>query len=144
MEDRRSGRVAAFQLIYQMDASDQFHQVEEVMALFFVFLAREMLGEARRFAESLCRGVAEHLEQVDTVINRASDNWRLERMSRVDRSILRLAVYELTWASEKTPVRVVINEAIEIGKHFGSSESSSFINGVLNRVSQDLRPVDLL
>jgi N utilization substance protein B len=120
-----------------MDTTGQFDQLEDVMALYFVYLSTEVTPEARRFAENLCRGVVEHLYALDEVIERSSNNWKLERMSRVDRNILRLASYELTHRPD-TPPRVVINEAIEIGKYLGSSESGSFINGVLNRVLSEL------
>lgn len=74
---------------------------------------------------------------VDDVIVAGSRNWRLERMARVDRNILRLAVGELVYAPE-TPVRVVINEAVELAKRFGTAESSAFVNGVLDRIAGNL------
>jgi len=125
------------QLIYQMDASDSFESEAELLPRFFSNLAPEVPEEARAFAGELACGVAERLAELDELLERASQNWRLERMSRVDRSILRLATYELV-ATQGVPPRVVINEAIEIGKEFGATESAAFINGVLNRVAQDL------
>jgi transcription antitermination factor NusB len=82
--------------------------------------------------------MATHVK-IDDVITRCTEHWDLDRMAVVDRNILRLAVYELGWRTE-TPPRVVINEAIEIAKKFGSRESGRFINGILDRVHRELRP----
>jgi N utilization substance protein B len=94
--------------------------------------------EVRHFAERLVCGVAENLERIDREINSYSTNWALDRMARVDLAILRLAAFELIYCSD-VPHNVVINEAIEIGKRFGTEETSSFINGVLDHLSQQHR-----
>ncbi len=91
--------------------------------------------DVRQFTEALAEGVLENLERIDSVIREASLNWSLERMAKVDLSILRLATYELLWMSE-TPSSVVINEAIEIGKLFGTGESASFLHGILDRIAK--------
>jgi N utilization substance protein B len=137
MPVRHIGRIAALQLLYQMDTADRFEDSEELLRLYFLHLAPEHPPEVRAFAESLCRGAVGRREEIDETLNRASSNWRLGRMSRVDRNILRLAVYELT-APEPTPARVVIDEAIELAKEFGTNHSATFINGVLNRAAHDL------
>ena len=72
--------------------------------------------------------------QIDLLIQKTSTNWKLERMARVDRNILRLAVYEILRRAD-VPVRVTLNEAVELGKKFGSEESSAFVNGVLDRIA---------
>ncbi len=90
------------------------------------------------FTEQLARGTLVHREAIDDTITRASNNWTVERMARVDLAILRLAVYELMYTPE-TPARVVINEAIEIGKRFGTRESSGFLNGILDRIAHQVR-----
>ncbi len=90
------------------------------------------------FAEDLAGGVAQHLSRIDEVIGVAAKNWTLERMARVDLSILRLATFELLFRPE-TPVTVILNEAIEIGKCFGTKETSSFINGILDRIARTHR-----
>ena len=74
------------------------------------------------------------LDAIDELIQRSSTHWKLDRMARVDRNILRLAVYEILRRAD-VPVRVTLNEAIELGKKYGSEESSSFVNGVLDRVA---------
>ena len=90
-------------------------------------------------AEALVRGVAEHRRAIDDTIERVSTNWRLDRMAKVDRNVLRLAVYELI--ETDVPVKVVINEAIELGKKYGSESTGAFVNGVLDKVAAEL-PAD--
>jgi transcription antitermination protein NusB len=138
---RRAGRIAALQLLYQLDVSRRYDALEEVIRLHFTQLAPEVAVDGRAFAEELCRGVVARLAELDTRLERASEHWRLERMSRVDRNILRLAAYELSAPELGTPPRVAISEAIELGKEFGTAESGGFINGVLSRVAHDLQLV---
>src|SRR5574340_403086 len=89
-------------------------------------------------AEALVRGVAKHRRAIDETIERVSINWRLDRMAKVDRNVLRLAVYELL--ETDVPVKVAINEAIELGKKYGSESSGAFVNGVLDKVAAGLPP----
>lgn len=96
--------------------------------------------EIRHFAERLVCGVAENLEGIDEKLNSYSKNWALDRMSRVDLALLRLSAYELLYCHD-VPHNVVINEAIEIGKRFGTEETPAFINGVLDHLSQQHRTV---
>ena len=95
-------------------------------------------AEATVFAKKLIEGVIANRAEVDKVIEAHSHNWRLERMAKVDRNVLRLAVYELLHLPD-VPKRVVLNEAIELAKKFGSEESSSFINGILDKVAGTVR-----
>lgn len=85
------------------------------------------------FSKELLRGVCENKDRIDKLIKKASRNWRLERMSRVDRSILRLSVYEMLFM-ENIPHKVSIDEAVELGKKYGTEESGAFINGVLDNI----------
>lgn len=89
--------------------------------------------EVKEFAEGLVEGVIREREALDRVISGSVDNWRIERMAVVDRNILRVAVYELAWLPD-TPSVVVLDEAIEVGKKYGSEQSGSFINGILDSV----------
>lgn len=89
---------------------------------------------ARKFALELVEGVAANLSEIDKLLEQHSHNWRLDRMSRIDRNILRLAVYELQHRPD-IPRKVTLNEAIELGKNFGTEESSAFINGLLDRIA---------
>jgi len=90
--------------------------------------------ETKRFAEALVRGAQREQQVIDELIQKTSTNWKLERMARVDRNILRLAVYEILKRSE-IPVKVSLNEAIELSKKYGSEESSAFVNGILDRIA---------
>jgi N utilization substance protein B len=95
--------------------------------------SREADDDSRAFAERLVRGVHAERAGLDRAISESSENWRVERMATVDRNVLRLAVYEMLHDPE-TPAAVVIDEAIEVGKRFGSEKSGSFINGILDGI----------
>jgi N utilization substance protein B len=92
---------------------------------------RRRVEEAFQYAQVLVRGSVEHLEKIDELIRSQADNWRLERMPPVDRNILRLAIYEMLFEKE-TPKLVVLDEAIELAKKFGSEQSGRFVNGLLD------------
>lgn len=93
--------------------------------------------EGREYAERIVEGVANDLEAVDAAIRTASTNWRLERMARVDRNVLRLGAWELLKRDE-VPRAVILDEAVELAKRFGSEDSGSFVNGVLDRIAENL------
>jgi N utilization substance protein B len=90
--------------------------------------------ETRAFAADLVRGVANHREEIDTILSSCSTNWKITRMAMVDRNILRMATYELQFLKD-IPPKVTMNEAIEIAKRYSTLESSAFINGILDRVA---------
>jgi N utilization substance protein B len=100
---------------------------------------RELPGDAegREYADALVRGVRRDAEKLDERIRAASQNWRLERMARIDRNALRLGTYELLTVTD-VPRAVVLDEAVELAKRFGGEESSKFVNGVLDRIADDL------
>ena len=89
--------------------------------------------ERRPISRELVAGVASHQEELDALIVRFSEHWRLERMTVVDRNLLRLAAYELLYQA-KVPPKVVINEAVEMAKRYGSEDSGAFINGILDQI----------
>lgn len=91
----------------------------------------------RPFAEELARGVSLHREAIDALITSASEHWRIERMSLVDRNVLRIAIYEMLHCPD-IPPKVSINEAVELGKAFGTGDSSAFINGILDHIMLDI------
>lgn len=97
----------------------------------------------RAFCKQLVLGVSRNRSALDSLIGAASKNWRIERMSRLDRCILRLGVYELAFM-EDIPPKVSIDEAVELGKKFGTEESGSFVNGILDNVYNKLRQEELL
>ena len=137
MGARTSGREAALQMLFALEASGD--EVERVIAAFW----RETPGdpEGRDYADTVARGVAGELASVDEAVRKASTNWRLERMARVDRNVLRLGAWELM-RSKSVPRAVILDEAVELAKRFGSEESGAFVNGVLDRVAANLGRVD--
>lgn len=148
---RRRGRELALKLIYGLE--DRPRDIDRLVEEFWAhFRFRDdVLGEpidpdevklpeeVRRFAEELFRGVVEVLPRLDQAIKDCSTNWSLERMARVDLALLRIGAYELLYRPE-TPVNVVINEAVEIGKRYGTKETPAFVNGILDKLSRTGRP----
>jgi len=108
---------------------------DEAIPLFA--LSSDPPSDARYYAEAV-RGVWGRIEEIDALIGEAAEHWRVGRMTLVDRNILRLGAYELSLESD-IPVAVAINEAVELGKRFGSEESGAFINGILDRISGIVR-----
>jgi N utilization substance protein B len=130
---RTKARERALQALYQIDVAAE--GIDDALAAFWRSF-EPVERDVKDLAEGLVRGVAEHRRQVDEAIEEASSNWRLDRMARVDRNVLRVAVYELLRTD--VPVKVVINEAIELGKKFGSESSGAFVNGVLDKIAAGL------
>lgn len=94
-------------------------------------------AEVRSFAEEIVEGVAHEREALDRIIAGSAENWRIERMAVVDRNILRMAVFELARLPDTPPV-VVLDEAIEVGKKYGSEQSGAFLNGILDSIRKRL------
>lgn len=134
MGARTTSREAALQMLFAYEVSGG-SDGEQTIAAFW----RETPGdpEGRAYADALVRGVVGDLQEVDRVITVASTNWRLARMARVDRNVLRLGTWELR-ESRDVPRAVVIDEAVELAKRFGGEESGAFVNGVLDRIAGDL------
>jgi N utilization substance protein B len=130
---RRSGRQAALQMLFQMEASDT--PADATIELFWKSFESE--PEGKPYADELVRGVGEHRAAIDEAISTASEHWRIERMTRLDRNLLRLGTFELMKRRD-VPAPVVLDEAVELAKTFGTADSSVFINGVLARVARDL------
>ncbi len=133
MGSRRAAREIAVQILYQMDVNG----VSANQAIAFFVHLMEGEKEMVPFAEELVRGVEEHLDEIDELIRKHSSNWRLDRMAWVDRNVMRLGVYELLYRPD-TPPKVVLNEAVDLGKKFGTDDSGSFINGILDSVHHQL------
>jgi N utilization substance protein B len=93
--------------------------------------SRKLVAEAFQYAQGLVRGTLDNQDKIDDLIRSQADNWRLERMPAVDRNILRLAIYEMMYEQD-TPKLVVLDEAIELAKKFGSEQSGRFVNGLLD------------
>ncbi|MFZ5468974.1 MAG: transcription antitermination factor NusB [Myxococcota bacterium] len=136
MGARRRARERALQALYQLDMGTTTLTPEEALESAWSASAEEgpRDEEAHAFALELVRGVRAHLDEIDRLIEEHSHHWRLDRMSRIDRNVLRLGIFELRHR-EDIPKKVTLNEAVELGKVFGSEESSAFINGLLDRVA---------
>ena len=125
---RRKAREIALQALFQFDftKNDDENLIE--------MLIKETKGlnqQSILFTREIIKGTIANLEAIDATIKTVSDDWKIERMAAVDRNIVRMAVYELKFNSEDTAPKIIINEAIEIAKIFGSDESSRFVNGIL-------------
>lgn len=133
MGARTTAREAAVQMLYALEASGQ--SIERVIRDYW----RETPGDAegRAYADEVVRGVERERADIDEWITRASENWRLERMTRVDRNVLRLGAYELRYQRD-IPRAVILDESVELAKRFGTEESGKFVNGVLERIATDL------
>jgi transcription antitermination protein NusB len=130
---RRTGRAYALQLLYARDG-DPSTDVAGAAASWAEAFDLEIDATAQAFARDLVAAASASAAKLDELITSASKNWRIDRMSRVDRNILRLGACELV-AFREVPVKVVINEAVELAKRFGTAESSAFVNGVLDRIA---------
>lgn len=140
MGARTTAREAALQMLFALDATSG--DVEQAVRDFW----RELPGDAegRSYADEVVRGVWGTLAAVDERIARASTNWRIERMTRVDRNVLRIGTWELVNRPD-VPRPVILDEAVEIAKRYGTEESGAFVNGVLDRVADDCgRPAEAL
>lgn len=131
---RRKARELALQVLYQIDLTD----LEPAPALELFCEHFEAGKKSMPYARRLVQGVVDNRQEFDAMIGSHAENWRPERMSVIDRNILRLALYELRYQNE-VPARVVINEAIEVAKRFGNEESGPFINGILDAIRKTTR-----
>jgi N utilization substance protein B len=136
MRVRTRARELALQFLYQMDV-----QGPDYRSACDVFLGQALSGkpggnEAHAYARRLIDGVLLHKERIDALLREAARNWELERMAVVDRNALRIGCYELLFENE-IPMKVAINEAIELGKRYSTEASSAFINGILDRIRRD-------
>lgn len=124
---RHDARQKALQVLFQLDSTEL--PVEEAIAH---VLEEE---QTNAFFEQLVRGTIEQKQQIDLSLKDKLENWTLDRLPKIERTVLRLAVYELLFMPE-TPNRVVLNEAIELCKLFGDEKSSKFVNGVLSKFAE--------
>ena len=136
MGQRRKSREIALQMLYQQEMTgeppqaviDSYYELESGTDK-----NPDLAVAVRPFAEKLLNGVYGHRDELDKMIVSASENWRLERMSIIDRNVLRIALFEMLYCPE-IPPKVSINEAIDLGKTFGSPDSGAFINGILDHL----------
>ncbi len=133
MSKRREGRETAIQLLFSRDFTPPGAS-HEVAAFFDIHNAAPTI---RQHATELYHGVVANLEAIDHLLASCLENFSLSRLAGIDRNVLRLAIYEMFHRSDVPPI-VVINEAIEISKRFGTPDSGRFVNGVLDRLKRDL------
>ena len=128
---RRKARVIALQVMYEIDGArhDWGRALENRLK------EEHIAPPVEAFARKLITGILEHREEIDTTISTYAPTWPIEQMAVVDRNVLRVAIYEIMMGGE-TPPKVAINEAVELGKVFGSDNSPKFVNGVLGSVMQ--------
>lgn len=135
MKKRTRSRELALQFLYQLDlrGDDLLPEAKDFLR------NEERDAETQRFALRLVEGTFEHWDEIDKTIQGVAQNWNIARMAVVDRNVLRLATYELLHCKD-IPPKVAINEAIELGKRYSTSNSGGFINGILDKIMNRARP----
>lgn len=132
MGSRRKSREYALKILFQQEFTGQ--PLKEVVAVFWQ--ENSVPDDIREFTNGLVEGTLRNLKEIDHLIEGASTNWKMSRMASVDRNLLREATYELIYLDD-IPPSVTINEAVEIAKKFGTEESPSFINGILDKIGKE-------
>ncbi|MBI5365156.1 MAG: transcription antitermination factor NusB [Planctomycetes bacterium] len=137
MKKRTRSRELALQFLYQLDlrGDDLFAEAKSWVR------GEERDDETQKFALRLIEGTFEHWDEIDKSIQGVAQNWNISRMAVVDRNVLRLATYELMHCQD-IPPKVAINEAIELGKRYSTSNSGAFINGILDKIMNRAKPGD--
>jgi N utilization substance protein B len=135
MGTRRKSRELALQMLFQADMGRQ--EAAEVLRTFWSERGQAVDDDVRGFADELFQAAVTRGEEIDRLIERHAEHWRMDRMAAVDRNVMRAAVAELL-AFPQTPAAVVINEALEIARKYSTPESVTFINGVLDSVAKEL------
>lgn len=138
MKVRRQAREIALQALYEMDCTD--HSLDATLA--HLIEERHPSAQTIEFATTLVRGVRECQSQLDQIIAKHAPEWPVDQLAAVDRNILRIALYELQRVDD-VPIKVAINEAVELAKTFGSDTAPRFVNGVLGAFMQEHSPAEL-
>ena len=126
---RRKSRELALQILFQTEFTPEV-TMQDMVTVF----EKKIDSETMDYTMLLVKGVKQHREKIDVQIQEASRHWKIDRMASVDRNILRSAVFEMLHAAEPLEPKIVINEAIEIAKVFGTQDSGSFVNGILDQI----------
>ena len=129
---RRKAREHALQILYQLDIKREKPSASVLKNFWTEYKPDD---EVKLFAEEIVKGTFKHLAKINQLIHRCAKNWSLDRMAVVDRNVLRMAVYEILYRLD-IPTSVTINEAIEIAKKYGTDESGSFVNGILDSIAR--------
>ena len=135
---KRRAREAALQMLYQCEVG----RADPLESITSYWPSRDADGTVpdrlREFANGVVRGTLDRRDEIDAMLSAHAQNWRVERMTVIDRIVLRMAVYEML-AEADTPSKVIINEAIELARSFSGDEAVGFVNGVLDAVRKELR-----
>lgn len=147
MSTRREAREWAVQILFQLDLNPM--EEKDPAEIFKDFwegqlrlrsdqdAERDPPQNIRQFTEGVVMGVMRHREEIDQRISACARNWDIKRIGGVERNVLRMGIYEIVYSTEKTPPAVIINEAVDICKFFGTRESGRFINGILDAVAKN-------
>jgi N utilization substance protein B len=127
---RRKSREIAIQILYQLEINEA--DIEDAVDTYWD--AYQPSRDLKEFSSHILHGVFMHHGEIDTIISKTSNHWSLRRMPAVDRSILRAAIFEILYCPD-IPLKVTIDEAIELAKKFGTEKSSAFVNGILDKVA---------
>lgn len=139
MATRHLIRTVILQSLYEWDFYKREHDVTQILERNLTEFAPGI--DEPEFAWKILKGVVEHLEDIDEIIRKAAPEWPLDKISIVDRNILRIGLSELLYADpNEVPPKVAINESIEMAKNYGGPSSSKFVNGVLGTVFRELHP----
>jgi N utilization substance protein B len=136
LASRRKSRELALQILFELESNQG--DVQKAIDQFWNNF--DYSEDLRAFSERIVEGVAEHREEIDRLIKKHAKNWCLSRIDRVDRNILRAAIFELAHCPD-IPPKVAINEALELSKKFGGEKSPLFVNGILDKVAQEMKKV---
>ena len=134
MSNRRMARECALQSLYFADSTKE-SDTQHILRYTADF--KRELGDSFAFCEDLVSGTGKHLAAIDKLVSAYAKNWTISRMSAVDRSILRMATYEMVFSPERTPIPAIIDEAIELAKKYSTENSSKFINGLLDQLKKE-------
>ncbi len=141
MSSRHQSRSIAVQILYEQDFYNNEKEIDQIIKERIA--TEDISKEQKKFIQALIKGVLKNFEELNKIIQKAAPDWPLERMSAVDRNIIRLGLYELMYIdNEEVPPKVAINEAIELGKDFGGETSGKFINGVLGTIYEEMKKVN--
>jgi transcription antitermination factor NusB len=135
MGKRRRSRELAIKVLFHLEFSND----DPAAAFELICDNFEAAEDIKAFSRELVEGVCVHKKEIDGLLSQASEHWRLERIAKLDRTILRIALYELLYRND-IPPKVALNEAVDLGKKFCSEESGAFINGILDKIYHTLIP----
>lgn len=129
---RHKARELAMLILFQLEFSPQIS-----FADLFDVLGESSDKETLNYCEALIHGVQAHMAAIDEKIQSVSRNWKLDRMSKIDKNVIRIATFEMFYSSENLKPNIAINEAIDLAKKYGTQDSGAFVNGILDQLSKD-------